>query len=411
MAKRILDDWIKTYMQYTSHSEFPLMYHYWCAISAIAGAVERKVWIEWEPGRTIYANMYIILVGHSGLGKGEAMRPIISIFNELRRKNVIADAVTCEELSVQMSKGADNFLGPDNKTITHSSMQVFAKELSVLLGQKDLKMLSYLTDWFDCHDKWSKHTKHSDSEDIRGVYVNLLGATAPDWLDSILPVQATGGGFTSRVIFVVENDLAKLKPYPDKSIENIELKLDLVHDLQVISQVIGEFWLNQEALDFRAELYLDQHDPSRKQNTGWVIQQADEFEGYRSRRLLHLKKLGMIFALSRGSRGEIKKEDLVKGDKLLSATEKKMPLVFSSIGRSQLAAITGKIINFMQKYKKASRTQLLRAFYKDIDKPNLLIVEETLVDIGVLKIVSIGDDVEYEYIEKDQELTDIESLI
>ena len=59
-------NWIKTYMQYSSFSEAPDKMHFWVAVSTIAGALRRRVWIDqgyfqWTP------NFYIILVAPPGI--------------------------------------------------------------------------------------------------------------------------------------------------------------------------------------------------------------------------------------------------------------------------------------------------------------------------------------------------------
>jgi hypothetical protein len=58
---RIHNDWIKAYQEYASHSEAPPRMHFWTAVSALAGALRRKVWIE-QAYFQWYANMYIIFV-------------------------------------------------------------------------------------------------------------------------------------------------------------------------------------------------------------------------------------------------------------------------------------------------------------------------------------------------------------
>ena len=54
------NSWIKAYVDLQSaHSESPKQFHFWSAVSAIAGALRRQVWIDqrqfqWTP------NMYIV---------------------------------------------------------------------------------------------------------------------------------------------------------------------------------------------------------------------------------------------------------------------------------------------------------------------------------------------------------------
>ena len=68
-------DWINTYLAYTDNTEPPHLYKEWVAVSVIASALQRKVFLEWGP-MTFYPNMYIILCGPSGKArKSTAMGP------------------------------------------------------------------------------------------------------------------------------------------------------------------------------------------------------------------------------------------------------------------------------------------------------------------------------------------------
>jgi len=64
-------------------------------------------------------------------------------------------------------------------------------------------MLVLLTDLFDCEElPWKYRTKHSGSNVIPSVFLNLVAATTPDALASALPSTAIGGGLTSRIMFI-----------------------------------------------------------------------------------------------------------------------------------------------------------------------------------------------------------------
>jgi len=59
-------DWIKGYMEFTEDSESPTSFSFWTAVWVVAGALQRRVWIDmrkfqWTP------NFYIIFVGPPGI--------------------------------------------------------------------------------------------------------------------------------------------------------------------------------------------------------------------------------------------------------------------------------------------------------------------------------------------------------
>ena len=208
---RVLNDWLSGYIEYTSGSEPPLSYHTWVGISIIAGALQRRCKLQWG-FECIYPNMYVILVGPSGRArKGVAL----GLGKDILASTGIAmssEAITKEALIRAMRGSITNFQGADGIIKFHCSITAFSEELSVFLGQNDIKFLANLTDWYDSKDKWTYETKGSGTDELQGVCFNLLGATAPDWLQSMLPQEAVGGGFTSRVIFIVEDKKGKTVP-------------------------------------------------------------------------------------------------------------------------------------------------------------------------------------------------------
>src|SRR5579864_7948017 len=63
---RNFPNWISAFMEYASYGEAPKHMYFWTAVSTIAGALRRQVWIDqayfqWHP------NFYIILVAPPGI--------------------------------------------------------------------------------------------------------------------------------------------------------------------------------------------------------------------------------------------------------------------------------------------------------------------------------------------------------
>jgi hypothetical protein len=123
--------------------------------------------------------------------------------------------------------------------------------------------------------------------------VNILGATAPDWLRSILPQEAFGGGFTSRVIFVVEESKKQIVADPRIPIEIQQMRPALVHDLEIINSMTGEMVFQEDTMAIYTEWYT-------RQSKSPVIKDP-HFAGYCERRAIHVLKLSMICSASRSN--------------------------------------------------------------------------------------------------------------
>lgn len=368
--QRQLADYLTTYLKFTDKSEPPTSYHIWVCLSVIAAAMQRKVYLRWG-FKTLYPNLYTVLIGPSGCRKGTAMNIGKDLLQEINGINLASESVTREALIRDMKDGITTFTDPTDQMLKfHSSVTVISEELSVFLGQQNVKFLADLTDWFDCSDQWTYRTKGSGTDKLVGVCVNILGATAPDWLRSILPQEAFGGGFTSRVIFVVEEAKKQIVPNPTIPPEILALRPALVHDLEQIAAMAGEMIF----LDETMELY-----------TAWYIQQSKtpaikdpHFAGYCERRAVHVLKLSMVMSASRSCDRIIRAQDFKRALALLESVEPKMPRAFMGLGRAKYSEMTSQLYAYLQKEHRASAAQILDKFDVDLDEYTLQLIMKTL---------------------------------
>jgi len=385
-SERELDDWLDAYLTYTENTEPPLSYHTWVGISLIAGALQRKVYLNWGH-ETIYPNMYIVLVGPSGKArKGTALTIGKDILQDIGI-SLTSESITREALIRDMKDALDSFQDETTgKLRYHCALTAISDELSVFLGQNDVKFLADLTDWYDSRKSWTYRTKGAGTDKIQGVCFNILGATAPDWLQSILPQEAVGGGFTSRIIFVVEEDKGKIVPEPIYTREDEELRGMLVRDLERISTLTGEMRFSDKGKQKYINWYKKYENDMRE---GKVVIEDTRFTGYMERKATHLRKLSMVLSAARSSERVITEDDLSKALSLLSQAEKKMPKTFGGLGTSQYSDITNKVLNLIQSRGELTRSNLMRKMYRDLDPGTLDVVETTMRQMKVVEVVSI----------------------
>ena len=242
--ERRCKDWITSFLDYTENSEPPELYRLWTGISCIAACLQRKVYLSWE-GK-IFPNLYVVLVGPSGCRKGTAMRPGRSLLDEVGAK-LSAEAVTREAL-IRRIKRSGEFAGGVEDINMHSSLTIFSEELTVFLGYSNVLLMSHLCNWFDCQDEWTYETKNQGTDNIRNIWVNMIGATTPSLLQSTLPQDAVGGGLTSRIIFVYEDEPGKIVPAPFLTEHEQDLREDLANDLTYMLAQKGEMKYTKEFL-------------------------------------------------------------------------------------------------------------------------------------------------------------------
>jgi len=374
--------WIDKFIDYTENSEPPLLYRKWVAVSTIAAALERKTFLEWGTFN-LYPNMYIILVGPPAARKGTAMSPGTKMLRKLGVK-LAAEAITREALisTLKGSYKTDSILGEHAKLIPHSSLTIVSPELTVFLGYNNVILMADLSDWYDSAERWTYRTKNSGVDEINGIFVNLLGATTPELLQTTLPRDAIGGGLTSRMIFVYEEKKGKLCPTPFLNAEQVELGEILYEDLERIYQMKGNFVIAEAFIRRWITWYTDQeeHPPFTDQR----------FQGYLGRRQVHILKLSMILSAAESSKMIIELKHLEDAILLLEKTEIKMPGVFGGIGSNALAPVMERILVTVRTRKKIELDEIVKMFYYDADLKEIDSILATLSAAKYIK-VSYGD--------------------
>lgn len=380
MAERKVGDWLTGYLEFCDNQEPPELFKTWTGISAICSVLQRKCWMVFES--QIYPNMYIVLVGPSASRKGTAMRPARKLLKNLGI-NMAAEAITREALIRELGNSVQQDMYKDT-TLDHCSLTIFSEELTVFLGQNNWQLISDLNNWYDCLDDWTYRTKHQGEDIIDNVWVNLIGATTPEFLRSALPNDAIGGGLVSRIVFVF-GDNAKIVPAPFITPELQELFELLQHDLSVIAGLTGEFKMTEEYFSLHHDWYIE-----TRKNPPF---DDEELLGYNGRRSLHLRKLTIALSASRGSDMLLTEEDFKRAEQILTTTEKHMHFCFSGRGRHPGAWVLDQLIKYVEGSKERETgkpipvpyVRILEKFYKDATPDELKTYLSTYRSMGLVK--------------------------
>lgn len=383
---RELTDWLTSYLEYTENSESPVSYHTWCGLSVIAGALQRRVYLNWGLGRVVYPNLYVVLVGPSGrTRKGVA----IGIAKDFLKK-VPGITVTPESSSgrqamiLAMKRASANFKDPTDDTVKfHCAVTAFSEELSVFLGQGDIAYLSNLTDWYDSKDDWEYETVGRGKDTLNGLCLNLIGGTAPDWIQSMIPHEALGGGFTSRIIFIVEDKKRRIVPEYLPTPTELALAEVLQRDIERISQLAGEFKFDEAGKKKYIDWYIDQ---DQKLSDGILPINDNRFSGYNERRATHLQKLMILCSASRGDDLTLKEIDFDRALWTLRAGESNMHKTFGGLGKSRISDESNSVMEFIKVQGTATRRTVLHRFHRDLDPMALSNIEMLMVQMGDVKI-------------------------
>ncbi len=365
---------MEAYREYIYHTEPPKTYHDWIGMFLISSALQRKCWIN-NGSITIWPNLYVLLVGPSGATrKSQSIKYGREILEEVRTITIGPNCPTREAL-IQAIAQVDSIarIG-DGEVMHHCSFTTISPEFGVFMGQNDTKLIADLTDLYDCPDEWVYKTKTAGTEKIYGMYKTILGGITPDGIITHLPHDAIGGGFTSRIIAVVEDRRSRRITKPKLS---EPLKPKLVHDLQEIAGMVGEFVLTEEADEWYDYWYTNEDEKTWLHDTN--------IQHYFERRGTTLLKLGVILSASEGDTFVVEQKHLETSLAMLSIIEPKMAGAYGGIGRSSMAAAIDGVRRSIQIHGRLTGNQIFEMNYRHLDKG-----WETMADaLSTLK--KIGD--------------------
>lgn len=323
-----LNSWIDSFIEHTANIQSPEIFRRWSAITTIGAALERKVWVVLSGGE-VYPNVYTVLVGPPGSGKGETIKQARDFWRGLKDHHKSPTSLSKAALidSLHLAKRRIIRPGSNPEYTEFNSLYIISGELGVLLPSYDNDFMNVLTDLYDCqvyHER--RRTKELDIE-IPHPQFNILAGTTPSYLNGVMPEGAWNQGFISRVFMVYSG----AKPPSDlfESTDESNLSTDLQSDLELIGRQFGKIGFTSAARDIIRAWHMAGGEP---------IPEHPKLAHYVSRRSVHLIKLCMIAAASRG-RMTIDLEEFQTALDWMTEAEHTMSDVFLSMGRGDTAVI------------------------------------------------------------------------
>lgn len=359
MEQRIFNDWIDAFLEAVKDTEAPSRFKLWSAISLIASALGRKVWVQWDG--PLYPNMYIILVGPAGSMKGTAMRIPKKLLTDLELP-VASDATTREQFINELADARRHFTY-NNEQIWHSSLTVFSKEFNVIVNEGNRSLIINLIDWFDCDDDFTYKTKTSGDAQAAGVYLNIVGAITPDLLAQSMPPESRGSGFISRTHFIYADEKEQIIYLPTDIDQ--ELYQKLLHDLDLIAFESGPFSLDKSFIaPWKA--FVDEI-MTNPPFSGTVL------ESYDNRLRIHIIKLCMILnAARKDGNKNITDEDLYKAISINEEARKHMLKAFVGMGTAKNSQLIPVILREVERYNVIKFSTLFGKMINDVSKQDLI---------------------------------------
>jgi Protein of unknown function (DUF3987) len=368
-------------VEHTEFIESPVLFRKWVGISTIAAMLERKVWVN--TGQVLFPNLYVILVGPSGIGK---TRPIVESLRMLRQvpdfhlsptSMTKASLVDCIEESKR-----DHFtMGPEGRTVQcWNSLFIAVDELSAFMSKWEHELAAALTKFWDCDEYAETRRIGKIRIKIENPQVNILCGTTPAQLMDLIPTMVWGQGLMSRTILVYSDN---------KIIKNIlgqkehSQPDDLLHDLLILSSIQGgAIAYDQEFDDMLHTWRLNKKQPAPTN---------PRLTDYCSRRDTHLLKLAMVACVDWGDQFVLTKKHFDRAMTWLLEAEANMSAIFNE-GSTIDSRNLDDVIDWMAKKgrpipKHELYLQVARAFPAHMVKSAIEILQQS----GRIEKDAIGD--------------------
>ena len=363
--RRLLDDTgnlIDLYMHHVGESEIPHVYHLWCCISMIASIVADRVYTVKFRTSKITPNMYTILVGPSGSGKGEAIKTALKYVNDFPIVNTYVGKTTGQHLIRYMSK-------KDNSKIYLVNPELSSDIGSGSVADAFIKMMTKLWEGGD-YGAIREGTVTSSHVMVRDPCPNWLAGTTPQWLmESITPDTVHSGAFARIAVMWGERDYDN-RMWEIKYPNDYEEIVDFIRArITTMSTIEGEFEKSPEAMEREHFWYMHRHRPD-----------SPELEAAWAREHDMSLKLAMIVSLAESDELVISKLHMSAGQKLAADAIRDLPKLMRMAKVRPETEPLKRVEDLIKKLGRVSHSHCLRTTGMTSDQLRLAI--ETLRQAG-----------------------------
>ena len=366
------DSFIGQYMEYMSVVETAESYDFWCALWAIGVGCGRTVFVD-RPNSPVFLNWYIILAAESGTTrKSTAINSIRKIVNETHP--IITGKTSPENLELLLHRS----------TIAtgEANIALAISELVTILGREGYMhtMPGLLTDLYDCPEvRKSPGTINSGELIQNNVYVNFLSASTPSWLVTAINPSVIEGGFTSRVMFVVDDTRKKSIAWPKQREEGEENELQEEYKkCYQTARSLGQISISTGGL---------------KKFTNWYNSRASHTDPFQSsfeaREDDHLLRLACCLAINDGTL-EIQSRHISNGCKVISSVKAGASQLFGG-DFSARARLTGAVTRVREILIEVANdgikhSDLQRRVVRHVDAKELRMLMDIMHECGMAQI-------------------------
>lgn len=279
--------------------------------------MEQKVYVR-SGGEHLHPNVYCALVAHPGVGKTRCVHAAKAYYLETPEPLVAPTSMSASSMIDAVAKSKRHMIRLPEGPMEYNTLYITADELSAFMHKYDEEAIGTMSAFYDPKPYGQTRRGNDINIKIKRPQLNLIVGTTPSNLLKYMPESAWEQGFTSRIIMVFSDERTIGDDFAD---HDDALNPDLVHDLNAISGLVGEFKVTSE---YRATVkaWRDLGEPP--------VPNHPKLLHYATRRRVHLYKLSMVSAIDRSDVLVLTKDDFNRAMTWMTDAENTMPDIFKA---------------------------------------------------------------------------------
>jgi hypothetical protein len=383
-------NWVSDLIDEHQAVETPESWIYWSLMCCISAVAANAYTLRTLKGNLLYyPNLYVILMGESGLGKGFPVNLAKRLVTSADNTRVIAGRSSIQAIIKELATTKSIQGKP---IITDSRGFIVNGELSTAIIQ-DPDSLTILTDLYDrnYNPNWTNLLKGDGAEKLKEPYITCLFGSSPAHFYDSIPQPNIEGGYIGRNLVIYEEKRSKDVDLLDSEEESVDedrftnyIVPKYVPHLQKIAKSKARIVPSEAARAIFNKWRREWRDNQIQYNdrTGFVNRVPD-----------HVLKVAMCLSLANYNFDFVIQEADIK-----EAIEKVTSLIYASQkaaeggGLDPLAAQTKRIVDILisSPENQITRTELLVRGYGDYDSMTLDKIIDTLMEMEWVKRQKIG---------------------
>jgi len=364
---------IADYLYFIKGGEECPRFQFFPFVAIVGSVVKRNIFFQRASNITfppIFPSMWVILVAPQGVGKkSSSLRTARNMLNDLQpnlKPRILASKLTPEALvkalaSPMIKEEVLKEVPIETAGIIRKEAQglMYSSEFGVLLGKEKYNMgiIALLTDLYDCPEEWNSETILHGDQRLYNCCLTIMGASTPDWLQSMLPSDAFKGGFMSRLLLVSypQDWYMRVADPPAPPIEYYER---ITLGLNNIARIKGQMLWTPESKEYFEYWYnhLGAPEPGPKAQ-------------YLERKQDHLIRLAMILQICQEPKLVLELKYLQQALNILNAIEPETLQMIDYISVEPQMRAVQRILEIMYAFKKISEHELLDRVWKHLKRP------------------------------------------